>query len=60
MPAIGVYVVVLLIANVSLLYWLFEAMLIVVVIFGVEHIFILVASFSSSSVVVPAVAVLAL
>ena len=57
-PAIGVPVVVLLVANVSLLYWLFKARLIVVFIFGVDHIFILVVSLSSSSVVVPAVAVL--
>ena len=58
MPAIGVPVVILLVANVSLLYWLFAARLIVVLIFGVDHIFILVVSLSSSSVVVPTVAVL--
>ena len=56
-PAIGVPVVVLLVANVSLLYWLFEARLIVVYIFGVVHIFILL-SLSSSSVVIPVIAVL--
>ena len=58
-PAIGVPVVVLLVANVSLLYWLFEARLIVVYIFGVDHTFILV-SFSSSPFVVPVVAILVL